>query len=368
MRFTNVTPFEAAWTTGYERDGRELLIVIVKATYRMPMAQEPAELDPVQSPLVQADEFVGEPGVSAPRRETDFAHRKPGCDVLLLGQAYAPTGTAATRIDVGLRVGTLVKQFSVVGDRHWSKGAFGLRASDPLPFVSVPIGYERAFGGTDRTEETRSGKVETFLANPFGRGYWRHTEHIDGQPLPNTEELDRKVSSHYGGYRPMALGPVGRNWMPRCKYAGTYDAHWLEERAPFWPDDFDARYFQAAPADQVIPFPAGGEEVVLQGLSPAGARAFRLPVQPMPVTFVPYKGADVTRQAVIDTVVLEPDEDRFTLTWRCNLAPDRSVFDVKETIAGEMSEAWHRARRFPGKAYYRGLGQAVAARRGRMRT
>jgi hypothetical protein len=43
------------------------------------------------------------------------------------------------------------------------------------------------------------------------------------------------------------------------------------------------------------------------------------------------------------------------------------VFDVKETITGEMTQAWHRARRFPDKTYHRSLADAVAAKRARAR-
>lgn len=40
---------------------------------------------------------------------------------------------------------------------------------------------------------------------------------------------------------------MGRSWQPRLRYAGTYDQHWMDERLPFLPEDFDLRYFQSAP-------------------------------------------------------------------------------------------------------------------------
>lgn len=109
-------------------------------------------------------------------------------------------------------------------------------------------------------------------------------------------------------------------------------------------------------------YPQGGEEVELRSLTPSGLLRFRLPERRMPVTFIPHRGKDVTRQAMLDTIVIEPDAQRLTLTWRSSLALGKSVFDVKETVAGEMSQAWYRAQRFPGKVYYPGLGEAVAAR------
>lgn len=365
MNFTNATPYAAGWASGFQRDGRELLIAIAKATFALPMAGEAARPTAVQLPLTQADEFVGEPGLSAPLRETDYAHAKPFCDVLFVGHAHAPAGTMVKRLQAGLRVGAMTKQLQIVGDRQWQKGVFGLGSSEPIPFAVMTLGHERAFGGTDDTRLEETGLSETFPANPVGRGYWRHHERIDGQPLPNLEEIGHPVQKPHGDYRPMALSPIGRHWQPRQQWAGTYDEAWLQHRAPFWPDDFDARYFQAAPMDQWIPYPQGGEEVVLLNLTPEGRRHFTLPHVRMPVTFIPYSGRDVTQEAVLDTVVIEPGQGHFTLTWRTSIALGRSVFDVKETIVGEMSAAWHRARRFPGKTYYASLAEAVAARRER---
>jgi hypothetical protein len=368
VKFTNVTPFTADWTVGFERDGRELLIVIVKATYELPRSGDPAKRATEQLALIQADEFEGAPGVSAPTFETDYAHRKLACDVLLIGCAHAPPGREARHVEVALTVGPMTKRFAVVGDRTWSTGPLGLRASEAQPFSMMPVGYGRAFGGVDRTREANTGEADTFLLNPAGRGYSRHPSTIDGKPLPNTEELGRAVTQPSGNYRPMALSPIGRAWEPRWRFAGTYDDAWIEGRAPFWPDDFDYRYFQAAPADQTIPYPKGGVRVQLHNLSADGARDFALPEQAMSATFIPHRGKDVTREAVLDTIVIEPEAERFTLTWRCGLALGKSVFDVRETIAGALSPAWHRARRFPGKAYYRSLADAVAARaKGRKR-
>lgn len=362
MRFTNDTGLQAGWTLGFERDGRELLVVLVKATYGLPLPGEPVELAEAQVPLVQSDQFTGEPGLSAPLFETDYAHRKPGCDVLLVGRAHAPHGRPTRRMAVGLQVGSMVKQFAVVGDRRWQKRLTGLSASEPESFLTQAIGYDHAFGGTDRTDEAK-GRSDTFLANPVGRGYWTHSESADGMPLPNTEELERPVNTSTGQFVPMALSPIGRNWVPRMAYAGTYDAQWLQTTAPLWPADFDHRYFQAAPPDQVIAHPQGGEPVVLHNLTADGHRSFQLPVASMPITFIPYRGRDITQHAVIDTLVLEPERHHFTLTWRLSLPLGKSIFDVKEAVVGQQPEQWHRARRFPGKHYPGGLADLVAQKK-----
>jgi hypothetical protein len=361
MKFTNTTGLPAAWTMGFRRDGRELLVAVVKATYTLPLPGEAAQAHDTQVPLVKADIFTGEPGLSAPRFESDFAHSKAACDLLLVGSAHAPHGQATTRCPVGLRVGNWQKQFLVIGPRRWQRGLMGISASAPEPFLCQHLSYDVAFGGTDRTQEAE-GLVHAYAANPAGRGWCKHAAHIDGQLLPATEAPGQSIKSPHGDYAPQSFSPIGRNWQPRMSYVGTYDQHWIENTAPLWPADFDERYFQAAPPDQIIPYPQGGETVVLQHLTADGLRAFSLPDCLMPVTFIPHRGRDVTQAANLDTIVFEPDEERFTLTWRSVLAMGRSIFDVKELIIGEMPAEWHRERRFPGKLYHQSLADAVRAK------
>ena len=262
MILTNRCNLPAAWTMGFRRDGRELLIVIVKATFTLPAPGEVPTLLEDQVPLIQADEFTGTPGLTAPRFETDFAHQKPGCNVLLVGSAYAPAGQPIARCAVGLRVADMLKRFIVVGPRVWQKRLGLVKGGDPELFEQVALSYNVAWGGTDRTLE-HQGRTDTCRANPVGRGYWRYTDNIEGQPLPQTEEPGKSINSHRGNYIPQAFSPIGRNWQPRYQLAGTYDAKWLANRAPLWPDDFDERYFQAAPVDQIIPYPVGGEPIEL---------------------------------------------------------------------------------------------------------
>lgn len=362
MKFTAVEQLVAGWTLGFAADGREQLVVVAKATYLLPLQGEPAEPAPTQLPLVQEDLYTGAPGASAPLYETDYAHRKPRCDVVLLGSAHAPRGQQVTRLPVGLQLGTLVKRFEVVGHRHWVRSVRGLVPSAAEPFAHLPIGYDHAFGGSQHADQAQRD-THTFLANPVGRGFGKQADRCVGQALPNSEEPGRPVTNPSGDYRPQAFGPIGRSWMPRLRYAGTYDRAWQEQRAPLWPDDFDARYFQCAPADQTMDYPQGGEEVMLLNLTPDGQRRFRLPARPMPVHLVLHGGRDSTLAARLDTIVIEPDAGRFSLAWRAVVDMPRSLFDVKEAIVGEMPPAWHRARRFPGKTYYRNLAELVQARR-----
>jgi hypothetical protein len=293
-----------------------------------------------------ADTFTGEPGLSAPVHEVDFAPRKHRCDVLLNGSAYAPDGRPTTRVEVGLRVNGMAKSFSVVGNRHWQSGLRGVAASSPERFSVMPISYDRAFGGVDNRHEDPS-KHGAFMRNPVGTGFHKDLRHewVDGALMPNTEEPGRPVNSPTSDrYLPMSFGPIGRSWDPRYKYAGTYDDKWLKEHFPFLPPDFKQEYYQAAPLDQQVPHPQGGEEIRLVNLSPDGDVGFTLPVFDAPVHFFPRKGERENGTLVLDTIVLEPDRRRFMLTWRATRPLKKSMFEVAQVLVGRKPGAWWVAR------------------------
>ena len=254
MELLNATKMQAGYTMGMAPDGRESLVVVVKGTFPFPeKGSQELVLADEHVPLVMADTFAGEPGFSAPVYESEFAPRKPKCDVLLNGSGYAPGGKPVKQVTVSLQVGSWSKSFTVVGNRTWQKGWGGVNATRPEPFTVMPISYGNAFGGTDTSHENPE-KHKFVLTNPVGRGFHHQlsAKLIDGKPLPNTEETNRPVNKPGGNYRPMAFGPIGRNWDPRYKFAGTYDQAWIDNICPFLPPDFQEAYYQAAPMDQCI--------------------------------------------------------------------------------------------------------------------
>jgi hypothetical protein len=361
MDFVNESKAAAGWTLGFEPDGRELVVVAIKATYAIPGDGNEPQLANEQVQLTEADVFSGVPGLSAPIYESDYAHRKPFCDVLVNGSAYAPIGKPVRQVRVGVKVGAMAKTFSVVGNRLWQVHGADVSVSAPEPFDAMSISYDNAFGGVDESNADQH-ETKTYLPNPVGRGFSHFIKGLDGKPLPNTEEPGRSIADPKGSYAPMSFGSVGRNWQPRAQFAGTYDQEWLDDHAPFWPADFDYRYFQAGPEDQQIPYPSGGEEVVLTNLTPDGNVRFNIPVRLMPVLFIPHRGRDIQVEAKIDTILIEPDMGRFAVTWRVGYPLRKSCFDLMRVVAGKTSREWFGRQRF-GKPYYGNLAEMARARR-----
>lgn len=345
MELINATRMVAGYNMGLEPSGREWLVVVIKGSFVLPRAGEAVRLAEQQLPLVMADTFTGAPGFSAPVYEVDFALRKRACDVLLLGSAHAPAGKMVSRMRVRLQVGPMVKQAEVLGPRVWQAGMGKFGASEPGHFSSLPLSYDVAFGGVDRHSPDER-EHDAYGPNPAGRGWHRHLkrEWVDGSPMPQLEAPGQPVTDPAGNYPPVAFGPLARGWPARARFAGTYDQAWLDKDFPFLPKDFDERYYQAAPEDQQLPLPKGPLEVLLDGFTPDGERRFMLPYFEAPVHVFPKRGEREDLFASLDTIVFEPDAERFTMSWRVARPLKKNMHEIAQVLVGKKGKEWWQQR------------------------
>ncbi|AJC83165.1 hypothetical protein IE4803_PC00620 (plasmid) [Rhizobium etli bv. phaseoli str. IE4803] len=354
MQIWNQTGYPTEFTMGMDKAGHEYIVVVVKGTFDFPEA--PGGLvrkSSIQMPLIMADTHTGEPGYSATLWETDFAFRKPRCDVIANGCAYAPGGRPAERVTVGIKLGTWSKVFDVFGHREWRALGPVFAASAPQPFLRQPFSYDSAWGGTDRLDPD-DALPASYRQNPFGTGWGRTRNQrlIPGLRLPNTQATGEEIRSPFGDYRPMSFGPYGRAWPGRIEFAGTYDQNWIDNIFPFVPPDFDERYFQMAPTDQQVDFPKGGEDVVIVNLTPSGRESFRLPPTSLPITLFKGNEKSFESAALPDTVLFDLENRRFSLVWRVSQRIHRTILDFSECWVGLPTRGMLRARA-AGKRYIR---------------
>ncbi|MBK6516585.1 MAG: DUF2169 domain-containing protein [Polyangiaceae bacterium] len=251
----------------------------------------------------------------------DEALPKPVGEVLVHGKAFAPAGAPCTAREVRLELGVLKKRLYVSGDRHWRGGS----ASAPSPFTELPMGWERAFGG------------HGYPDNPLGRGV------APGQGpagpvhwLPNIEDPKAAVGAPSDRPAPAGLGPYPATWPQRQAFVGTHGAEWLERRYPGLPDDFDARHWSTAPADQRLErgFHRGDEAFALAGLHPSREVVEgRLPEVRARLFTAPSRepGAALSEvETRLDTVWLFPHRERGVLVFR-------GVVEVSEADASDVA-------------------------------
>lgn len=234
---------------------------------------------------------------------------KSRAEALLAGRAYAPNGEATT-CPVEWSVGGIHRRASVLGDRVWERDV----PSEPTPFASMPLTWERAFGG------------EGFKDNPLGRGHAPAEENgVTVHRLPNVEHPDRLIRSPKDRPAPVGFGGIDLRWPTRAQHRGTYGDAWLEKRFPGFADDLDWRHWNLADPEQQQDAPfAGDETFVLRNLHPThaeirgqlpglSARAFI--VRGEPVGDVDLGGPLEEVATRLMTVWLLPDEERAVLIF-----------------------------------------------------
>lgn len=351
MNVFNRTPFlvEAIPFPGPDR--QFFLTIVVKGTFTMP-DRGPAVVAGKQLPVAFGDEpFDTENGGSL-KFESDIAPFKPRADVVLVGHAYAPSGSPANVVDVSLRVGPLQKRLRVFGDRTWQKNTFSAASpSRPAPFDKMPLVYERAFGGIDMPGGGFCAQ------NLVGRGFFTkpNKKNVVGSRLPNIEDPNQLIRSPKDRPQPVGFGFYGRAWEPRSTFIGTYDEHYRKHVAPGPPPDFKFDYYNGAHPDlQLSGYLNGDETVQLVNLAPNSRLTFQLPgVHPTCVVERDYDSlqAHLNKQkqgkvdpAVwnarkpglervslnLDTLCLLPDDQRLFLLWRGRTAVyDHTMPDMK---------------------------------------
>lgn len=341
----NRTPFAASHCPLPDGQGGEAVLVVVKASFTIDADGEPG-LAESQVEVRLVDEPRPDCKHPSPLWDSDLALFKPRVDVLVEAIAHAPHGRAAEQVFVELQVfdadgGTqLAKSLLVSGDRAWD----GEAPSRPLPFVTMPLRWERAYGGTRSRERVDE-------RNPLGVGYSgaRSADPQCRSELPNIEDPGATLVRLDGPSVPAGFGTVARAWLPRRALAGTFDEGWKRRRWPLAPRDFDAGFNQSAAADQQLERYLGGERVRLVNLTAEGEWCFRLPRIDVPVHLLHEDRLD-RAELRIDTVEIEPELRRVVVTGRAAIAVEPRRPPLEQIVLGHVTPAWLAAKR-TGKCY-----------------
>lgn len=347
----NLTDHAVGEWAGKDAEGLPLVVVVVKASYAW---QRDGSLKPIAAmPVREADELAGEPATSGLLAASDLCPPKPRVDVLLQGTLTA--AAPFSELDVGMRVGSrLQKVAKVFGARFWLPGmVHDMVPSKPHPTQALPFAWELSFGGSD-PQDTRA----TELRNPAGTGVTKRSNDLQGKQAPSFEDPQNLIKSSNDRPAPRGFGPVAAHWQPRCKLAGTYNEAWRNSRAPLLPKDFHPGYWNVAPSDQQLPDYQPGEEVRLFNLSARGTDFFTLPELSVPVTFSSREKL-VETYAEVDTIIIEPAEQRFSLVARAAFTPRPNILAMGQVVVGPPTAACLRALS-SGKLYCppRGLRRA----------
>jgi len=269
--------------------------------------------------MVAADVHTAKNPMRSVRVSSDLSPHLERADVLFVGRAHAPPGTKVERTTVRLalvddRVPVLDKRLAIVGDRD----AAGAK---PRPFDTMPIIYERAFGGLG------------FPDNPLGVGVGVGG---DGKLQPNVLDPDPTRPRTVAGF-----GPRSTSWLVRKKLLRGHPRPPTEGIAEL-PDDVDWIYFQAAPPDQWLETLPPRAWIVLEGLN-ARTNLLRMRLPAMRAWarlegpgLGPGVGAPLELRP--DTLFIDGDAEHCTVAWRksFHVASVEALTDAWASVAMEM--------------------------------
>lgn len=328
---------------GQAPDGGYILSVLVKRTFDIVPRGE-CVASAKDRPLLAGDVFWDEPMNSSVRYESDFVPFKLATDVVVDGVVYAPGGEPTASCVAAVQVDESLASIVVVGDRvaRYTNGATPW-FSEPVPFTTMELRYERAYGGTDVYSDPRL--PYPYPRNPLGRGFVvRNTPRsVDYLRLPNFEDPQAPLTPAelcLGDYPAWETGPmpagfawVPKTWLPRALLAGIMPADRpveqelrqvyaqllpADQRGPYLAHgirDMDFRFFNGASASLTVPYLRSGAWVATENLSRWGRLHFQLP------TTTPRVGLDVGEgvqepDVVLQTVMIRMEEGQVDLVWR----------------------------------------------------
>lgn len=342
---------------GSDPEGRPIFAVLAKRRFHIVPGKkcEPAA---EQSPLTPATKYFdkNDPTMNSTEVETDLYPYKPMTDVVFTGKAYAPGGRPVAQCLAGIRVGNLEKSVAVFGERRCAYNSAGAPIfTNPAPFETMEIRYERAYGGVDIHADPNIPMA--YPRNFVGTGFVVKAtkEAVEGLRLPNIEDpadlltpqrlITGSIEKWHKQPVPAGLGWYGLGWYPRASFAGVLPAFMpmyeelhemtlgvvpkdqVEAQKKLKLPKLDFRLFNGASPGLAAPHMAGNETIQLRNLEPSGNLTFQLPGQ-TPVMTIDYGRGVQKPPVVLHTVAIFGETMVLDLVWRGSVvyegAPDYS--------------------------------------------
>jgi hypothetical protein len=323
VSFANLTGWSALPLPLVDRAGRDVVVVVVKATFALEQGR--VRLADEQRPVRTNDELhrPDEP-LSSVRFPADGCVEKLGTDVVVVGDAVAPRPVET--MDVVVRVRDLDAPLRVHGPRRFVRGAFGVVIGPASKVDRVPIVYENAYGGMSADQSV----VE--LRNPSGVGVAVQSADLVDQRAPQIEHPARPHTNPSDRHAPMGYGALMSHWSPRRELCGTFDSAWQRTRMPLLPTDYDVRHGNVAhPTLQLAEPLAAGDPVHVLGMSPE-PMSFAVPPWSITLQAIFETGDREVVRPPVDTLLLLPEEGLFEMTARAPFAIGRGQRILREVV------------------------------------
>jgi len=314
LEIINQTAYHIAWIAGKKDYPADSLTLCVKASFQL---QADSVAIPAQTQMLNGDIYVDDDINKGLLYDSDFAYFKENADLLLKGTCYVPEGKPVPKCEVRFAVASVEKSLKVYGSRYADPGLMGNSASAAEPFICMPLTFENTYGGSG------------YKKNPVGKG--RDKEESGIIWWPNVVDPD------IGDKEPAGFGPINRSWPQRTDKLGSYDGDYMEKRWPWFPEDFDWGYFNAAPEDlQYDGYLVGDETLEFENLHPTISEyRSELPGITPRCFLREHDGGEEFREVEmnLDTLWVDMDSGTLSLVWR-------GVAEIKSYDFRELSHVY----------------------------
>lgn len=338
-------------------EGFQALHFTLKRTYRL-VPDEMIVATDWQRPLYTTDQYHedADPFEASLRFESDLGPPKPGTDLIIGANCYAPGGDAI-QCRPSVRVGDHRHEISVVGNRiAWQSAGGRIRFTPAESFSVLPIRYELAYGGVDRLHAMAP---LMYAANPLGTGFLMAPGDDDPARdrwtvLPNIEHPDRMLTpdtllvpqADREKWRvPAGFGPIPKHWEPRGSRAGM-----PEGAKPLWKllhaehdpkgehfKTMQPTFWSCAADGMHLPHLDGHEKITLRHMHrDREDLVLRLPIQKPKLRVAINDAAMADVKVTLDTIQVEVECDEVMLNWRGTVRPGLPDLDSLKRVLMEI--------------------------------
>ncbi|MFO0616558.1 MAG: DUF2169 domain-containing protein [Polyangiaceae bacterium] len=268
----------AVGTRLVRKGGALTAVVVVKATFQIVPGAVMKLADP--KPIQPTDKFRADDPRRSLLASSDLAPELPCGEITFVGTAHSATPVKVRAVRLALTRGQrplVDKTLHVYGERLEG-------VTDPTPFTSVPLVYERAYGGPG------------FHDNPCGVGAPSLTK-VQAQ-IVYPEAVRAAV--------PAGFGPIAASNASRKRLLGAGAEAGLGAQTMDYDERTPAAFFCAAPPDQRVERLVGDEWITMVGLSDSHEVVdAALPSATARATITPKEGAALALPLQLDTVQID---------------------------------------------------------------
>lgn len=298
MQLTNSAAVPALLARTVINETRLAAALVSRISYRI--ENDTLVRDEEQPWIVSAPPWGGPEG---PMPSDEVLYRG-GVDLFVFGTARAPNGRPTNSLPVRVSCRGFQCQFLVFGDRVWTRKAGQLVATEPKPFVEIPLTLQNAYGGKVLWDQLEI----PFVDNPEGKGFCLEENDAVGRPLPNVEDPGHLIKKWDDHPDPVGVGLCPPSFGPRMRESLAFSKEGvLSTLRP--------TLFNAAFPGMVAPSIEPGDTIAIEGMSVQGQTLVKIP--PLPLKMRLTMGETIAERPLrIDQVGIQLEKGKAFITYR----------------------------------------------------